>query len=263
MDEILRPLAAPRHFLVVARVGDSSQHFAWVCGDPSRNWDLLVNYYGKRDDFEAGSAEYFSRRGISKFPGASEIYAAAPFLLVSYDATIFIDDDIEVAAGDLSRLFERFVAHRLQLGQPALSANSHFSHDVTIVNPTTIVRYTDFVEVMMPIFRREALGKCLPTFATSVSGWGLDWAWPSRIGFADRQTGIIDEVVLRHVKPVDPENGPFYRYLRSLGINPWTEMAGLLAKHGLRQTIPRQLGSVRRPMNPNVLAMLTTRRGLI
>src|SRR5262245_13450000 len=121
MDERLAPLAAPRRFLVVGRVGDSSLHPSWIAGDPQRSWDFLANYYGKRDDFDPGACEYASRRGVTKFPGAAEIYAAAPFLATQYEAVLFLDDDVAVPPGRLSQLFERFMGLGLKLGQAALT----------------------------------------------------------------------------------------------------------------------------------------------
>jgi hypothetical protein len=256
MDEKLAPCAAPRRFLVVGRVGDASLHRAWLAGDPQRNWDFLANYYGKRDDFDPGACEYASRRGVTKFPGAAEIFAAAPFLAAQYEAVMFIDDDVAAPPGRLSRLFERFVALALKLGQAALTPDSPHSHVETLVNPTTAVRYTDFVEVMMPIFRRDALATCLPTFATCISGWGLDWVWPSLVGYHNNEVGFIDELPLTHTKPVDLAEGPFYRHLRSLGVDPWQEMDALLARHGLRRAPPRILGAQLRRIDPSVFARL-------
>ncbi len=259
MEERLAPLPAPRRFLVVGRIGDSSLHASWLAEDPQRSWDFLANYYGERDGFDPGACEYASRRGVTKFPGAAEIFAQAPFLATQYEAVLFIDDDIAVPPGGLSRLFERFAAHGLKLGQAALTADSPHSHVETLVNPTTAVRFTDFVEVMMPIFRRDALATCLPTFATCISGWGLDWVWPHLVGCRNREVGFIDEVALRHTKPVDLAEGPFYQHLRSLGVDPWREMDDLLARHGLKRAPPRILGALLRPINPAALARFQIR----
>ena len=256
MDERLAPLAAPRRFLVVGRVGDSSLHPSWIAGDPQRSWDFLANYYGKRDDFDPGACEYASRRGVTKFPGAAEICAAAPFLATQYEAVLFLDDDVAVPPGRLSQLLERFMALGLKLGQAALTPDSPHSHVETLANPTTAVRYTDFVEVMMPIFRRDALATCLPSFATCISGWGLDWVWPKLVGCANREVGFIDELPLRHTKPVDLAGGAFYELLRRLGIDPWREMADLLARHGLKHQPPRILGAQMRRIDPAALTRL-------
>jgi hypothetical protein len=259
MDERLAPLAAPRPFLVVGRVGDASQHGSWITGDPQRNWDFLANTYSKRPDFDPGPCEYASRRGITKFPGAAEIFAAAPFLATQYDAVMFIDDDVAAPPGRLSRLFERFIALGLKLGQAALTPNSPHSHVETLANPTTAVRYTDFVEVMMPIFRRDALATCLPTFPTCISGWGLDWVWPHLVGYHHKEVGFIDDLPLTHTKPVDLEGGAFYALLRSLGVDPWQEMDALLARHGLKRAPPRILGAQLRRIDPAALARLSVR----
>jgi hypothetical protein len=259
MDEKLAPLATPRRFLVVGRVGDASQHGAWLAGDPQRNWDFLANVYSRRADYDPGPCEYASGRGVTKFPGAAEIFAAAPFLATQYDAVLFLDDDIAAPPGGLSRLLERFIAHGLKLGQAALTPDSPRSHIETLANPTTAVRYTNFVEVMMPIFRRDALATCLPSFATSISGWGLDWVWPHLVGHANREVGFIDELPLTHTKPVDLAEGPFYRHLRSLGVDPWQEMDALLAHHGLKRAPPRILGAQLRRIDPAALARLRIR----
>ncbi|HSC65029.1 MAG TPA: DUF707 domain-containing protein [Caldimonas sp.] len=69
--------------------------------------------------------------------------------------------------------------------------------------PPAQLRFTGFVEVMAPLFSREALRSCAPTLDESRSGWGLGWVLPTlceRAGLG--RIAIIDATPVRHTRPV-------------------------------------------------------------
>lgn len=238
-----------RDNLVCVRLGRSSAFRHWFQPDAPRNWDLMLSYYAPPDeDALFSAAETVSAGGVSKFPAIADLHSADPGLFARYRFIWFLDDDIEVAFADVDRLFEQMSGFGLSLAQPALSSDSYVNWPLTKVDPECQVRYTDFVEVMMPVFSQQAFQRCVGSFATSISGWGLDFVWPKLLGYSRKSLGIIDTVVARHTKKIDVTGGPFYQHLHGMGIEPWQEMAEVMKKFGVSgDMLPRVLGAVKRP----------------
>jgi len=98
-------------------------------------------------------------------------------------------------------------------------------------DPDCHLRFTRFVEVMTPIFSRNALRVCAPTFAESRSGWGLDWVWPT---LCEREgldgIAIIDATPVRHTRPV---GGELYKNHRDL--DPQADARRVVRKYGLQE----------------------------
>ena len=84
----------------------------------------------------------------------------------------------------------------------------------------------------LQVFERGFLETCLPTFTENLSGWGLDWVWPHRLGVETRRSAVIDAVAVTHTRPV---GGPSRRNLRETGVNAQDEAVELLRRHGLER----------------------------
>ena len=69
-------------------------------------------------------------------------------------------------------------------------------------NPDCLLRFTTFVELMAPLFSRDALRKCAATFAGNKSAWGVDFAWTSILGRPSNGIAIIDAAPVRHTRPI-------------------------------------------------------------
>jgi hypothetical protein len=216
-----------RSDLVFVRAGDDSLHLEWIRDDPARTWDCFVSYYGPEDRSEFGG-EYFARGGINKFQHLKALAAERPDLFSAYDYVWAVDPDIHVEAGDISRLFSIARAHGLDLAQPSLTPHSHVSHRITLHNPNYRLRRTNFVEVMCPVFSRTSLQTCMSSFEATQSTWGLDYLWPTLLGVRAR-IAVIDDIQVCHVKPVDTQNGAWYRYLRKMGVDPREELERVVA----------------------------------
>lgn len=67
---------------------------------------------------------------------------------------------------------------------------------------TFVLRYTNFVEMMLPCFSKEALHKVIGTFNENESGWGTEFHWPLLIETNGRDMAIIDSVPMVHTRPV-------------------------------------------------------------
>ena len=194
----------PRGNLVIVRAGTGSIHRGWTrdIAPHDRNWDLCVDWYGSIADFEEDSdAEYhIIQSGTQKWPGVQELFhAGSPFW--HYDYVAFPDDDLAWSWRGVNVAFERMRDFDLLLGQPSLDPASHVIHDITRRVEGSSIRYTNFVEVMTPIFSRAALRLCVPTFGLSRSGFGLDHLWPKRLGEPEHRIAIIDETSVAHTRP--------------------------------------------------------------
>ena len=219
----------PRN-LVVLRAGDASLHGEWSNSE-GRDFDVFISYYGANDDRHRCDADYYEMRRGPKWPAIADLLRDHADLVDGYEAVWFPDDDLSVEGGTLNRMFALFHAHRLCLAQPALTRNSFFTWSTLLQRPRSVLRYTHFVEVMAPLFRRDALRRCQPTFDESTSGWGLDWIWPTLCADAGLgRMAVLDATPVRHTRPV---GGELYRLNPEL--TPRADADRLLRKYGLAE----------------------------
>ncbi len=220
----------PRN-LVVLRAGDTSLHREWLSGR-SRDFDLFISYYGKTPGRHRDDADHYEARPGAKWPGIAALLREHAALVDAYEAVWFPDDDLSADGQTLDRLFAFFHAHRLSLAQPALTRDSYFTWDTLLQQPGCHLRHTRFVEVMAPLFSRQALAACAASFDESPSGWGLDWLWPSLCDAAGLDgVAVIDATPVCHTRPVG--KGELYRNHREL--DPRRDAARVLHRHGLAE----------------------------
>jgi len=213
-----------RRNLVIVRAGDASLHPSWLKAE--RNWDIIVNYYG--DDpqlYRQNDVCRIDSKG-PKWPALHELMEKIQDQIAPYDYIWFPDDDLACAPDTIDRLFDLCRAHDLELAQPALTHDSHIGVSITVANHAFLLRYTNFIEIMAPCFHRALLQRCWPTFATSLSGWGLDFVWPRQASDPSK-VAIIDALQIKHTRP---HGGPNYNALKERGVDPHQEFADLLAR---------------------------------
>jgi len=199
--------------------------------EPNRTFDLAVRYYqqpNERDPLFV-SADYVLSGGLSKFHSAQQFLLKLD-LLDRYDGFLFLDGDVKFGAGDIDRLLAFATAMDFDLAQAATTHNSYISWDVTRASTSFMCRETSFVEVMAPYLSRHALKTVLHTFEQSISSYGLDFAWPKIL--KTPKIGIVDCIRMHHSMPVDPTNGPFYAYLRSINVEPYAELEKIMHEYG-------------------------------
>eukprot|EP00741_Cyanophora_paradoxa_P003083 tig00000663_g2992.t1 len=82
---------------------------------------------------------------------------AQRFLTPEFTAP-YEDDDLEVTDFDPAAFLAAMRAHNIQLAQPALTRDSFITHPITLAqqHPNYTGRWTDFVEIMVPVFQRDA-----------------------------------------------------------------------------------------------------------
>jgi hypothetical protein len=226
---------AHKRFLVIVRAGDRSLHPQWLNDPAAMNWDLIVSYFG--DDphhFRTAHETRIDDKG-TKWQGLHALLTRSD-VWRRYDYIWLPDDDLSADTATINALFRNVVDLRLSLAQPALSWESYFSHPVTIRHPSFHVRWTNFVEIMAPCFERSFLEASLPTFGETLSGWGLDWLLPHRLGVETRRSAVIDAVTVTHTRAVG--TGSSYTRLAEAGIAAQDEGQALLFRHGFERLAP-------------------------
>ena len=214
----LPPSARARKFLVFVRSGGACE----LVDDGERNFDIALNLYAAPRGASLPNHEYLVSGGINKYKAAYQFIDEE--LLRTYRGFMFLDDDLQITHSELSAFLEFCQANGLQLAQPSQTNDSHCSHDSLRQVPGARSRRSDLVEVMCPYFSADALRTAIFTFDLSYSTWGLDYLWPKLRGL---RPVVVDAFVIKHVRPME-SNGPFYEYMKRIGISPDDEAAALL-----------------------------------
>jgi hypothetical protein len=217
----------PTRNLVISPVGDQSKHRAWLAGAVPPDFDLFLIYFGDGPDRYAADAHHYARRKGFKWELMHYALTEHAEIVARYDRIWCPDDDIICTAEDVNRLFALFAEYRLRLAQPAI-AKGEFSYKTLVRRAGNVLRYTPYVEIMCPLFTREALVKVSDTFTLNRSGWGIDWIWPRC--FAPGEMAIIDQVGIHHSGTLG--KGESYQKLAKLGIDPERDFQEALARYG-------------------------------
>ncbi|MEO9825847.1 MAG: hypothetical protein ABJF50_15640 [Paracoccaceae bacterium] len=213
-----------RKNLVIVQAGKSGTHHRWFDEIADRNWDLCLNLYDASDARLAGG-EFIVAQSGTKATAMAMFASTLNHILRGYDFVMFLDDDVTVDMASLERAFEACATHNLDAAQMSLSARSNCVWPIFFSTGGAGVRYTNGVEIMMPILSARCFEACRDLFGRSVSGFGLDLAIGQRANsLGHRNVGILDDCVAEHLRPIDAKGGALYSYLRSVGINPKAEL---------------------------------------
>lgn len=216
--------------LAVVRCGDDSLHRTWAEGHHA--FDVGVSYFGNDPHKAFPEARYVHRAKGGKWDGLLGFFQQFPEVIDRYDYFWLPDDDISAHPGDIDRLFSIGAAHQCQVFQPALNEHSYYSHLVTLLHPSFVVRYTNFVEVMVPVVSREILIRTIPLLEDTRSGFGIDFVWPLMAeeisGASFKGIAIVDSVSVCHTRPV---GGSLHQFMsRSEGASAMDEMREMLSR---------------------------------
>ncbi|OGW75132.1 MAG: hypothetical protein A2Z72_06875 [Omnitrophica bacterium RBG_13_46_9] len=225
-------LKIQKNNLVIACVGDDSFHKHWISG-ARKNFDLALIYYGNIENRYEKEADFYfhMRENILKLGAIAAAIDRLGEKIKEYESMFFPDDDIFMSAAAINRIFEIFHRYKLDLAQPALLGGvMHWR--ITQQDYRCILRYVSGVEMMCPVFSREALFKVLHTFTMNKSGWGIDLLWSKML--RGQKIAIIDSVGVYHDPLRRPiENKSYYKKLDVLGIDPIEEMKEIESKYDI------------------------------
>ncbi len=207
-----------------------------------RAYDVLLNYYHESDVHP--KADIAVVQAGTKTTSIRRLMELRPDLLLRYQAVLFLDDDVEIGAEGIEALFGAMTAEKLDLAQPALTADSATAY-AFLKKPSANAGVTRLssVEIMAPALTRRALECAKWAFAESVSGWGADLLLgPAvRSAFGPNSVGLIGSVSVRHAAPVDLSAGAFYAFLRRYGVDPGHEANRIAVDFGVERFL-RPLG---------------------
>ncbi|MGB7973479.1 MAG: hypothetical protein WCF81_03820 [Roseiarcus sp.] len=233
-----------RSMLVFVQCG---QGFDAAYVQQPRSYDVLLNYYLESDVHP--KADIAMVQAGTKTTSIRRLMELRPDLLLRYQAVLFLDDDVEIDAQGIEALFRAMTAEKLDLAQPALTADSSTAY-AFLKRPSAgpgVTRVSS-VEIMAPALTRRALERAKWAFAESVSGWGTDLLLgPAvRSAFGPNSVGLIGSVAVRHAAPVDLGAGAFYAFLRRYGVDPGQEANRIAVDFGverfLRPLAPGEAG---------------------
>jgi hypothetical protein len=221
--------------LAVIRCGDSSRHLTWAGNE--RLFDIGVSYFGDDPTKEFPEAQFVHRQKGGKWDGLYSFFEEFPETLNAYDYFWFPDDDITANAKDINRLFDIGRNHKLHAFQPSLDTHSYYSHLVTLNHPSFNLRFTNFIEIMVPVIGIELLRDTLPLLKDNRSGFGMDFLWPTlamKKSGTSESVAIIDSVSVCHTRPV---GGSLHQLMRKVGgKSAVDEMVTTLGKAEMQRT---------------------------
>jgi hypothetical protein len=164
---------------VFTSAGDNTDfHTLWFNG--VINYDVYVIYYGDKDEnyeLYKSKAKFIERRKGSKFQNFLYFFNKYPDIIEKYDRFFIVDDDIIMSATDITKLFVVAEAFGTKICQPSLSRESKISHAVTRNISNSFLHYTNFIEVNVPLFSKEALYTFMPYMDDKLIGWGIDFLY--------------------------------------------------------------------------------------
>jgi hypothetical protein len=191
--------------LIVAPVGDNSLHKEWIKSSP--DFDLVLLYYGDDDtvasSYTQDTEHVYQAKGL-KWWLIKSFVESSPDFISQYEYIWFPDNDVSISTEGINRLFKVAKEYNLWLCQPSLQG--YASHKITLPQPNSLLRYTNFVEIMCPLMSLDTLLKLKESFDVNYSAWGLDSIWPYMLGEPKDKVAIIDSIQMLHTKPVgNPE----------------------------------------------------------
>lgn len=224
-------LPANSENLVMVRAGKSSLHGSWLADQKTeRNWDIVVSYFD-RESFDAhthqdGVVPVYVPGGkwdgifstINKFEN-----------LKHYKYVWLPDDDIEADCETVNKMFEMMRTYELSVAQPSLSPDSYFSTLHVVQCNQCILRYSNFVEIMVPCLRMDVLLQVLPDFEFTLSGYGIDTIWHRLEAVTNNRAAILDNISVLHTRPIGSQ---LRSTIANRGTSSGAEGIDLRAKYG-------------------------------
>ena len=213
--------------LALFRSGPNSLHPHAVEQLADQNFDYALSWFGDEPP-KADDALFVHMQKGAKWPGLERTLVEHWDTIQQYDYVWLPDDDLLCRPELVSRMFAICRDLQLDLAQPALTRDSYFSHLISMQHTEFQLRFTNFVEIMAPVFSADMLARIFPTLTGNVSGWGLDSLWPrlTQIG----KVAVIDDTPVKHTRPV---GGPNYAFSKAAGMSPAQEAILTMTRYGI------------------------------
>lgn len=228
-----------RNNCVISVVGRNSLHKKWLINDYDRTFDLHLIVYDESFSRYYNDADFLSFRKGYKLRLVYDYLNQHPEYLKHYSYFFIPDDDIDTDAYQIERLFNTMEEFKLQIAQPSLR-QSYCTFPHTLQNHFTKMRYTTFVEMMLPCFSSDALHKVLETFNANESGWGIEYHWALLINSNKHDMAIIDDIPMIHTRPIQTGRSQnikeMKQYMSKYNLTNHIEETGYLSLSSLQET---------------------------
>ncbi len=173
----------------------------------------------------------------TEFKGVLLLEACKYAKALDYNYIGLLDDDQAIAVSGLNRLLEIADQQGLDVFQPAVSADSYYSHAMFVQKKEHSPEKVHWVEIMSPFLRKEIFESGKDFYKSNISSYGVDrYLFP----YLQRKlnlchTAIIHEVSIKHLKPVTDGNKKFSNGLdaRQEGEMLRKKILGLIQSEGL------------------------------
>lgn len=263
------PLAERR--LVFISAGD--HHLLHPTIGATSGFDVLVYFYGDSIDVRAGlmarGLKVVDRKG-DKFQNLLAAHRSDLHFLSQYDAVFVMDDDLGLSKAEITRLFEVRLENDFWVVQPSFDPRGRISFPYSTSRARTSFRYTNFVEMGAPLFRRDILEQFLEVYDGSLVGWGIDFWYMNVLGESEfRRYAVVDEVrsanpdrrsatgsrEIEQLQSAEEGQASWERLRDEQGLSQWTPTAF----GGVYLTPLDQAISISHAARRNIVALITRR----
>src|SRR5262245_57014104 len=168
-----------RRWCIFTSAGDHNAIHRWLAGETPRQWDLVVAYYGDDkkvfSEIAKASSHAFRTKG-GKFQNLKTFLDQNPRFFDQYSYVWVCDDDIQMSPAQIDEAFAITELFEFWIAQPAFSPRGKISHQITgYAGSHCDYRTVNFIEMNVPIFRRERLIQFLQVYDGSLTGYGMDF----------------------------------------------------------------------------------------
>jgi hypothetical protein len=232
--------------IVIAPCGNKSSLFnsSWLKDKTIKNFDLCLLFYHENIDYPENyeNVDYFFHLKDFKYVMIANLLTKIkPEWLEQYEYFYFLDDDIAIDTQSINDMFNSSKLFKSSISQAALTHDSYCSWPMFKQVDTCFLRYVGQIEVMSPLFDRETLKKCLPTFKENLSSWGLDSVWSKLLNYAEDKMIVFDGIVMKHTVPVG--GGELYA---KIGVDPHDEWHAITKQYDAKLHNYREYGRLKK-----------------
>lgn len=183
--------------LIFVSAGENTSFYRNWSG-MAMNYDIYCVYYGKNVEtykYYKKRCKYVQQRPGSKFQNFCHYYKIDD-VFNKYEYFFVLDDDIIFNVCDINKMFEIANKYKLKICGPTFDNKSKISHIATRSKRRNTLRYTNFVEVNVPLFSKSAVKNFMKYEHPSLVGWGIDYLYIWANGIENKNSfALVDSVV--------------------------------------------------------------------
>ena len=222
---------------VFSSVGNNTNFDSLWTGS-NMNYDIYVIYYGDNEEIYQkykSAVKYIEKRKGSKFQNFKYFYDNYINIIQKYDRFFILDDDIIFKVKDINKMFDISKNYNLDICGPSFKKGCQISHSVTQHKPNTLLTYTNFVEVNVPLFNKKSIHNLMKKIDYTLIGWGIDFLYIYVNGMDKR-----DKYAIIHcVTCINPKSSAKPKKKRELTlVKNWDKRSKIWEEFAKKHNIP-------------------------